>query len=298
MKLATYKDGSRDGHLVVVSRDLSMAHYATGIATRLQQVLDDWNFLSPQLQDLYDALNQGRARHAFPFDPALAMAPLPRASRYVAADQEGQGQGLRLHERAPDGLLGVADEAAVPHGFDGADFGARLVVVTADIAAGASAETGLEGVRLLGLACELAVVDRDAMRRPWTTSFAPVLCTPDEAGTGWAAGRLQAQVQVQVNGRKFGLADAGRDTRACAGVWLRELARHRQVHAGTLVAGPVLTPTDGSLGYASLHDRREAEKAEQGEPRTPWLQRGDHVRVEAKAPEGAPLFGAATVTLA
>ena len=79
MKLATYKDGSRDGQLVLVSRDLTTAHYATGMANRLQQVLDDWNFMSPQLQDLYDALNSGRARHAFPFDPRQCMAPLPRA---------------------------------------------------------------------------------------------------------------------------------------------------------------------------------------------------------------------------
>jgi fumarylacetoacetate (FAA) hydrolase len=70
MKLATYKDGSRDGQLVVVSRDLSTAHHANGIAGRLQQVLDDWNFLSPQLQDLYETLNQGKARHAFAFEPA------------------------------------------------------------------------------------------------------------------------------------------------------------------------------------------------------------------------------------
>ena len=83
MKLATYKDGSRDGQLVVVSRDLSTAHYATGIANRLQAVLDDWNFLSPQLQDLYDALNQGKARHAFPFDPQQCMAPLPRAYQWA-----------------------------------------------------------------------------------------------------------------------------------------------------------------------------------------------------------------------
>jgi fumarylacetoacetate (FAA) hydrolase len=47
MKLATYKDGSRDGQLVVVSRDLTTAHYATGIAHTLQHVLDDWNFLAP-----------------------------------------------------------------------------------------------------------------------------------------------------------------------------------------------------------------------------------------------------------
>ena len=80
--LATYKDGSRDGQLVVVSRDLSTAHYATGIANTLQRALDDWNFIAPQLQDLYVTLNQGKARHAFPFDPSMCMAPLPRA--YVA----------------------------------------------------------------------------------------------------------------------------------------------------------------------------------------------------------------------
>ncbi len=83
MKLATYKDGSRDGQLVVVSRDLATAHYANGIASRLQQVLDDWNFLSPQLQDLTTTLNHGKARHAFPFDPAMCMAPLPRAYQWA-----------------------------------------------------------------------------------------------------------------------------------------------------------------------------------------------------------------------
>ena len=83
MKLATYKDSSRDGQLVVVSRDLSTAHYATGIAGKLQQVLDDWNFMSPQLQDLYETLNHGKARHAFPFEPSRCMAPLPRAYQWA-----------------------------------------------------------------------------------------------------------------------------------------------------------------------------------------------------------------------
>ncbi len=79
MKLATYQDGSRDGQLVVVSRDLSQAHYATHIANRLQQVLDDWNYLAPQVEDLYVLLNQGRSRHALPYDPAQCLAPLPLA---------------------------------------------------------------------------------------------------------------------------------------------------------------------------------------------------------------------------
>ena len=81
MKLATLKDGSRDGQLVVVSRDLKTAHFATNIASTLQTALDDWTFYSPQLQDLYEALNAGRARHPFPFAPKDCMAPLPRARR-------------------------------------------------------------------------------------------------------------------------------------------------------------------------------------------------------------------------
>ena len=85
MKLATYRDGSRDGQLVVVSRDLTMAHYATHAAHTLQHVLDDWNFISPQLQDLYVELNHGKGRHVFPFDPAMCMAPLPRAYQCVRA---------------------------------------------------------------------------------------------------------------------------------------------------------------------------------------------------------------------
>ena len=83
MKLATYKDGSRDGQLIVVSRDLSSAHYASGIATRMQQVLDDWNFLSPQLEELSQTLNHGKARHAFAFDARMCMAPLPRAYQWA-----------------------------------------------------------------------------------------------------------------------------------------------------------------------------------------------------------------------
>ena len=100
MKLATYKDGSRDGQLLVVSRDLTSAHYATGIAERLQQVLDDWNFLSPQLQDLSDTLNQGKARHAFPFDARRCMAPLPRA--YQRVDGSAYLNHVELVRRAQE----------------------------------------------------------------------------------------------------------------------------------------------------------------------------------------------------
>jgi fumarylacetoacetate (FAA) hydrolase len=117
MKLATYRDGSRDGQLVVVSRDLSTAHYASAIAGRLQQVLDDWNFLSPQLEDLSTTLNHGKARHAFAFDPALCMAPLPRAYQWLRGGAY-PSHGLRWRE-AREAAMFAAEIAAAGGGGTG-----------------------------------------------------------------------------------------------------------------------------------------------------------------------------------
>ena len=166
MKLATTKDGSRDGQLVVVSRDLTTAHYATGIADRMQQVLDDWNFISPQLQDLYEILNNGKARHAFPFDARLCMAPLPRA--YQWADGSAYINHVELvraarnaelpksfyvdplmYQGGSDDFLGPCDDVVCPSEEFGIDFEAEVAVVTADVPMGATPERALDGIRLL-----------------------------------------------------------------------------------------------------------------------------------------------------
>ena len=195
MKLATYKDGSRDGQLVVVSRDLTLAHFATGIATRLQQVLDDWNFLSPQLQDLTVTLNQGRARHAFTFEPRQCMAPLPRAYQWAAgsaypshlarlrlaegAEASAGGasdaptapdttpdaapaaaNALQMARGGSDHFLGPCDDAWFGSEARDIDCGAGLAVITGDVPMGASPDQALDGVRLLMLANDWALRNR------------------------------------------------------------------------------------------------------------------------------------------
>ncbi|MBC7649026.1 MAG: fumarylacetoacetate hydrolase family protein, partial [Vitreoscilla sp.] len=174
MKLATYKDGSRDGQLVVVSRDLSTAHYATGIASKLQQVLDDWNFMSPQLQDLYEMLNSGKARHAFPFDAAQCMAPLPRA--YQWADGSAFVNHVELVRKArnsevpatfhtdplmyqggSDDFIGPCDDVVVASEDFGIDFEAEVAVITADVPMRASPAQALEGIRLIMLANDVSL---------------------------------------------------------------------------------------------------------------------------------------------
>lgn len=281
MKLATYRDGSRNGQLVVVSRDLSLAHYATGAAHTLQQVLDDWSFISPQLQDLSLALERGRAPHAFAFDPAMCLAPLPRATQclraaacasyrstvlaagLLPAPAAGTGRQGRTGGRAQADLLALAGDAM--HGAldpmpladeaQGLDFEAGLAAITADIPAASPPARALEGVRLLMLAntwClrslqaqELAAGVGAVQSRP-AQAFGPVAVTPDELGDAWTHGKVHLSLHTHWNGRRVGLCDVGDDMTLHLGQMLAQAAATRALRAGTvLTTGPVSSPPSG-----------------------------------------------------
>jgi fumarylacetoacetate (FAA) hydrolase len=298
MKLATYKDGSRDGQLVVVSRDLSTAHYATGMAQTLQQVLDDWNFIAPQLQDLYVTLNQGKARHAFPFDPRMCMAPLPRAFArwsslaYAAhADRvwpQRQG-GPMVFPVHSDGLLGACDDVVLPSEDAGIDFGAGVAVVTGDVAQGAMPDVALEGVRLLMLTNEwalraplLAETTRGfgVLHGQPAAAFSPVAVTPEELGEAWSAGRVHLPLWTAWNHQALATCDAG----AMAlhfGQLLAHVCKTRAVRAGAIVSsGP-------AMAAVQTHDTGSVH-----------LRFGDTVRIEMKTRDGQNLFGAMEQTVA
>jgi len=318
MKLATYKDGSRDGQLLVVSRDLHSAHHATGIATRLQQVLDDWNFLSPQLEDLYQTLSQGKARHAFAFEPQQCMAPLPRAyqwadgSAYLSHMQRlARARGIeapadfldapRLYQGGSDDLLGPTDDACFADPAWGIDFEAELAVVTGDVAMGAAPEAALEGVRLLMLAndwslrdlvpAELAKGFGFLQSKP-ATAFAPVAVTPDELGGAWQGGRARLKVQIDWNGRRFGRIDSAAEMGLHFGQLVAHLARTRNVRAGSIVGSGTVSQTDAAQGFGCIAERRASEIADGGSPSTAYMGFGDRVRIEALDPEGHSVFGA------
>lgn len=323
MKLATYKDGSRDGQLVVVSRDLGMAHYATGTAHTLQQALDDWNFIAPQLHDLYVALNQGRARHAFPFEAERCMAPLPRAFQWAAADAyalhvEPAGKPVsvgqpRLRQGAGDAFLGPRDDMVVRDDALAADFGAGLAVIAGDLPAGSSPEQALDAIRLLMLANDWclrglqadASVDASAIVQAWpATAFSPVAVTLDELGDTWKRGRLKLTLQVELNGRQFGACDTG-EALFDFGQLLAQLCRTRALGSGTVLgSGPVCSSVrvvDGGFewsgGCGSIAQQRAIESLQGSQTPTPYLQYGDDVRLEVKGRDGSSLFGALAQTL-
>ena len=174
MKLATLKDGSRDGQLAVVSRDLKQAHFATDIAGKLQTVLDDWNFYAPQLQDLYDALNAGRARHPFAFNPRDCMAPLPRAYQWadgsayvnhVELVRKARGAEMPpefwtdplMYQGGSDDFLGPQDDIVCASEAFGIDFEAEVAVITGDVKMGATPEQAGEAIRLLTLVNDISL---------------------------------------------------------------------------------------------------------------------------------------------
>lgn len=304
MKLATYRDGSRDGQLVVVSRDLRLAHYATHAASRMQQALDDWSFISPQLQDVYDDLNAGRALHAFAFDPQQCMAPLPRAFQWVEAAGEGAASGPTLRQRASDDLRGPCDPVRVPDEAMGIDFGAGLAVVTGDVPLGSSPAQALEGVRLLMLANSVGLrhlLDAAAGPGPvigWPAAgFSPVAVTPDELGEAWTGGRVHLTLQVSCNGRKVGLCDAGTAMEAGFDVLAACLCQTRQLRAGSIIGSGPLSDRDSRKGHGSIAGRRATEAAEHGAAQTPFMAFGDVLRIEMKDRQGQSVFGAIEQTV-
>ena len=326
MKLATYKDGSRDGQLVVVSRDLTTAHYATGIANRLQQALDDWNFISPQLQDLYDTLNHGKARHAFPFDPALCMAPLPRAYQWadgsaylnhVELVRAARGAELPesyftdplMYQGGSDDFLGAHDAIRVASEDFGIDFEAELAVITGDVPMAATPEQGLDAIRLLMLVNDVSLrhLIPDELAKGFgffhgkpSTAFGPVAVTPDELGEAWIEGRVHLTMQIDWNGRKVGRCDAGPDMRFHFGQLIAHAARTRRLRAGSIIgSGTVSNPgveKDGRRewpkGYGCIAEKRAMETLQDGQPQTDYMKFGDRVRIEVRGRDGQPVFGA------
>ena len=266
MKLASYDDGSRDGQLLVVSRDLTQAHCATAIAGRLQQVLDDWGFLSPQLQDLYTQLNHGRLRHAFDFDPAHCLAPLPRAFQWASA----AGDALTLQRGASDDFLGPCAPARFASETMGIAFTPGVAVITGDVAQGASAAQALEGVRLLILLNDWRLEAVAGLQGCPATSVAPVAVTPDELGEDWRGGRVGLALQAMRNGRKLA-ADVEAPV-AAFGPLIAHLAGTRRVRAGSVV---------GALGGALS-----------GAASSVPLKFGDSIRIDIKGRDGQSVFGA------
>ena len=324
MKLATLNDGTRDGQLIVVARDLKTAQVADIIAPTLQRALDDWNFIAPQLDALYADLNQGRAKRPFDFDPAHCMAPLPRAYQWLdASAYNGHLQRMKqatgvdwpaLSNREPliyqggsDDFLGAREDAPFPEESHGIDFEAELAVVTGDVPMGTKGDDALEHVRLVMLVNDWSLrnLGPNDLKKQFgfflskpSTAFGPVAVTPDELQDAWRDGRATVNVRIEWNGVRFGDLDAGEDTRFGFGELIAFAARTRCLRAGSILGLGTISSTDAARGFATIAEARAQEKIDGGEARTGFMKYGDRVRIDAYDSHGQTIFGAIEQTVA
>ena len=317
MKLATLKDGTRDGSLIIVSRDLRTAQAVPEVAGTLQYAIEHWDEVAPRLQEVYEGLNAGKAG-ALPLDPRKLAAPLPRSPQWLDGSAfhshgdlmekvfglqpvEGKLQTPLMYQGASDDFHGPHDDLPFPSEADGIDFEAEVAVVVDHVPMGTPAAKALRHVKLLLLVndASLRVLAPREMKTGFgflqskpSSSFGPVAVTPDELGHAWQDGRVHLPVRVEWNEKVFGEPHAGH-----MGFGFHDLiahaARTRRLHAGTIIgSGTISNREYRTVGSACIAERRGIEIEDHGKASTPFMKFGDRVRIEMRDAQGGPLFGA------
>ena len=318
MKLATLKNSARDGQLVVVSRDLSKAVAVAHIAPTMQAALDGWSSIAPKLADVAAALEQGSAKDSFAFDPARAMAPLPRAYHWVDGSayvnhvelvRKARGAQMPesfwtdplVYQGGSDDFLGARDDVPVPSEEFGIDLEGEVAVITDDVPMGTKRDGAFDHIKLVMLVNdwslrnlipgELAKGFGFYQSKP-ATAFSPVAVTPDELGTSWSEAKVHLPLIVHVNGKPFGQPNAGVDMTFDFARLIEHITLTRNARAGTVLGSGTISNYDRSLGSACIAERRTLEQIEQGKPVTSFLKFGDSVRIEMFDAQGRSIFGA------
>ena len=327
MKLATLKNGSRDGALVLVSRDLRQYQPVAAIAATLQAALDDWDAIAPQLEAAYAVLNAGQSPDAQPFDAALCHSPLPRA--YQWADGSAYINHVELVRKArnaevpasfytdplmyqggSDSFIGPRDPIFALSEEWGIDLEAEVAVITGDVAMGATVADAAQAIRLVMLVNDVSLRNLSPgelakgfgfFKSKAASAFSPVAVTPDELGEDWADSKLHLPLLVELNGQPFGKPNAGEDMTFNFAQLVAHAAKTRELAAGTILGSGTVSNKQGNLfgssignggvGYCCLAEVRMYETIEHGAPKTGFLKFGDTVKIEMRDCAGASIFG-------
>jgi fumarylacetoacetate (FAA) hydrolase len=284
------------------------------------------------LQDLYETLNQGKARHAFAFDPKMCMAPLPRA--YQWADGSAYINHVELvraarnaevpatyytdplmYQGGSDDFIGPMDDVVCASEAHGIDFEAEIAVITGDVPMSSTPEQALEGIRLVMIANDVSLRNLipaelgkgfGFFQSKPATAFSPVAVTLDELGSAWDQGRVNLTLQSTWNGRKVGMCEAGPEMTFHFGQLIAHMCKTRNVRAGSIVGSGTVsnkgTEDNGRKtwpkGYSCIAEKRAIETILDGQPSTEFMKYGDTIRIEMKGLDGQNLFGAIDQTIA
>ena len=306
MKLATLRNGQRDGRLVVVSADARRCIDASAVAPTLLDALERWDVVEPALQALSRTVNAPAALGTMPFDPHECMAPLPRTWQWLDGSAFlNHGHLMErafkvppvadfetiplMYQGAADDCLGPHDDVPLPSEDDQIDFEGEFGVVLGETPMGITADAALQHVRLIVLLNDWslrAFGPREAktgfgfLQAKPSTAFAPIAVTPDELGAAWQGGRVHLRLQTQRNGEWFGHPHGGA-MHFHFGQLIAHAARTRKLAAGTLIGSGTVSSADAGVGSSCIAERRMVEALAEGAPRTPFLRFGETVRMVA-----------------
>ncbi|MFT5528979.1 MAG: fumarylacetoacetate (FAA) hydrolase [Alteromonadaceae bacterium] len=318
MKLATLKNNTRDGQLVVVSRDLTTAVVVTDIADTLQQAIDNWSEVSNKLATVYQALNNGTLANTLMFDQSNCESPLPRA--YQWADASAYVNHVELVRKArnaempatfwtdplmyqggSDAFIGPRDDIQVASEDFGIDFESEVAVITDDVPMGASAEEAASHIKLLMLVNDVSLrnlIPAELAKgfgffgsKP-SSAFSPVAITPDELGNAWDGKKLHLPLTTHFNNQLFGQPNCGIDMTFDFPTIVAHAAITRPLSAGCIVGSGTISNYDRSAGSSCLAEKRMLEIIADGKPSTSFMSFGDTVRIEMFDDNGDSIFGA------
>ncbi|WOT06371.1 fumarylacetoacetate hydrolase family protein [Shewanella youngdeokensis] len=318
MKIASYDNGRRDGQLMLVSRDLTKAVAVPAIAHTMQQLLDAWGLLNPQLVELYDALNQGLMDNAIEFDEAKCLSPLPRA--YQWADGSAYVNHVELVRKArgaempatfwTDPLVYqggsdcfIAPKADIPLASEawGIDFESEIAIITDDVPMGVSPENATQHIKLLMLVNDVSLRNLipgelgkgfGFFQAKPSSSFSPVAVTPDELNNKWQDSKVHLPLITHLNDVLFGRPNAGVDMTFNFSQLVSHVAKTRPLGAGAIIGSGTISNYDRSAGSSCLAETRMLETIADGKPSTPFMGFGDRVRIEMLDDNDQSIFGA------
>jgi fumarylacetoacetate (FAA) hydrolase len=322
MKLATLRDGSRDGALIVARRDGATYAPAAHIAPTMQAALDDWDALANRLQALSDDLNEGRV-HGEALDPARLGPPLPRAFEWIdgsaflnhvylvrRARNAEPPPTLKtdplIYQGGSGALLGPRDPFPLADEAWGLDFEAEVAVILGDTPQGTTPQDAERHIRLVLLVNdwtlrnlippELAKGFGFFQSKP-ATAYSPFAVTPDELGAAWQGGRLHLHMDNTLNGQQVGHVFAGPEMHFSFWDLIAHISRTRAFTAGTLLGSGTISNEDRAAGISCLAERRMIETIDDGAPSTPFMKVGDTIHIDMRDALGQSVFGAIDQTV-
>jgi len=318
MKLATLRNSTRDGQLLVVNQALTHAVRVTDIAPNLQAALDHWQMIAPQLQTVYAALNAGQVADTIAFDATKLASPLPRAYQWadgsayvnhVELVRKARGASMPeafwteplMYQGGSDMFLGPCEDILAADEAFGIDFEGEVAVITKDVAMGASAAHTTDAIALIMLVNDVSLrnlIPNELAKgfgffqsKP-SSVFSPVAVTPDELGEAWDGRKVHHPLIVHLNDEYFGSPNAGVDMTFDFPTLVAHAAKTRMLIAGTIIGSGTVSNTDRSHGSCCLAEKRMLETLASGQPETPFMRFGDCVRIEMCDSDGHSIFGA------